>query len=127
MKYRFSQAVEMVLLNHVTLPRTHCVTFTLKYLRVSLTEAGCEILELNYVVEVVVPKVMAFNFLCLPGPDTSYFLSLQPPPRSGLYVVWGFQCQVPISSWSRLSSLQYFTDGLSSQIHQVLPSCPFSR
>lgn len=84
MEYKLSQTKEMVHLNQRGLPRSDCDLHLKAYATPFLTQTGCEILELNYVVDVVIQEVMMrFDFLSLPSPDTSYFLS-SPLPSQGL-------------------------------------------
>lgn len=58
----------------VFLERTEYDLHLKAYATPFLTQPGCKISELNYVVDVVVQEVMmTFDFLSLPSPDTSYF------------------------------------------------------
>lgn len=78
MEYKSSEAKKMVPLNCKSLPGTQNMTFTLKHVALSLTQAGCEISALSRTVDLVVAQVMAFDSFSFPSPDTGYFSPLLP-------------------------------------------------
>lgn len=85
MKYKCSQAKEMVLLNHRGLPMSsECDLHLEASATHPLTQTGNEISELNYMVVAVIQEVI--DFLPLPSLDTSYFLSLLLPSQSKCFL-----------------------------------------
>lgn len=89
MEYKSSEAKKMVPLNCKSLPGTQNMTFTLKHVALSLTQAGCEISALSRTVDLVVAQVMAFDSFSFPSPDTGTSHLYCPPRVSALLLGWG--------------------------------------